>query len=307
MVILLSGDNVYRADQEIRRIAKSAGVQAEYIDAETLDQASLANLMKGVSLFQEPRVVVVRDLSQNTALWELAGQWASEVGSETTLIIREQKPDRRTKAYKMLVKQAELIDVPLWTERQHGLAEEWLGVEAQNHGVKLSLSQIKDIVKRTLTASERSGNRVIDQSMAMWALTSLQNTSEVTDEAIATVLPESATDAVFDLLETAASRDTKKLQLQLSDLRTSQDGYQVMALVASQWSQLLIILLGSEEDAGSIHPYVRQKLSALGKQFTRAHLQVLTKQLALLDTQTKSTSTAPWDALSLFLYSVANR
>lgn len=307
MVLLLTGDNTYQADEEIRRLIQSTDLQPEHVDGDSLDQARLADIMKGSSLFSEHRLVVITGLSSKSELWNLAAEWAPLVSAEITLILREVKPDKRTKAYKSFAKNVTVLNVTSWTEHQHALAEKWLDSIASTRNVTLSTSQVRDIVTRSLIPGERSGYRIIDQALIIRALEALGNLETVTDDAVDAVLPVSTTDAIFDLLEMATERHANQLRHQLDDLSNAQDGYQILAIVVTQWSQLLIIALGAAEDTADVHPFVRQKLTTLSRQFTRPQLRTLTQQLSILDRQTKSSSTSPWDALSLFLFAIAHR
>lgn len=307
MVILLTGENSYQAAEEIRRLEVSLGIAPERVDVDTLDQAKLADLMKGASLFAEKRLVVIDELSSRADLWNQAAEWVGLVGGATTLVLREPKPDKRTKAYKIFAKEAKLVEAVSWTERQSGLAEKWLATQATASGVSLSSIQIRNMVARALVPGQKQGQRVIDQTLLARALEALVGATEVTDDMIATVMPESTSDAVFDLLEIAVRGDAVGLHQRLDDLRTSQDGFQLFALVSTQWAQLVMIALTRGEAVADIHPFVQQKLRALTGTFSPAQLRSLTQLAATLDIQLKSTALDPWDAVARLLFGIAHR
>ena len=64
--------------------------------------------MRGASLFHETRLVVLRQLSEHKELWAKLGEWARDVSADTTLVLVETKPDKRTKAYKALTRAGEV-------------------------------------------------------------------------------------------------------------------------------------------------------------------------------------------------------
>lgn len=307
MVILLTGENSYQAAEEIRRLEAVAGVRAERIDGDMLDQAKLADIMKGASLFLETRVIVIDELSSKIELWNQAAEWLSFVDHATTLILHEPKPDKRTKAYKTFAKAAKLIETTAWAERQRGLAEKWLGIYAHEHKVQLTRDQLQDMVDRALVPGQKSGQRVVDQSLLARAVEALANAGEVTSDAIATVMPKSTSDAVFDLLDIAVQGNVAKVSQRLSELQLSQEGYQLFALVVSQWTQLVMIALARGQDTAGVHPYVQQKLRALAQHLTTVHIREFTHLAAQLDADLKSTSLEPWDALTRLLIGIAQR
>ena len=68
MIYLIIGTNAYRAQYELQRLVKSLGVQPEKIDASSLDLNKLADMVRGLSLFQERRLIVIERLSECTSL-----------------------------------------------------------------------------------------------------------------------------------------------------------------------------------------------------------------------------------------------
>lgn len=307
MVILLTGDNTYQAAEEIRRLEASLGVMPERIDVDMLDQAKLADIMKGASLFAQKRLIVIDGLSNRAELWSQAAEWVGLVDNETTLVLREPKPDKRTKAYKTFAKEAKLIDAISWTERQSGLAEKWLGAQAVAVGMSFSPVQLRNMVARAFVLGQKQGQRVIDQTLLARALDALVGAPEVTDDMIATVMPESTSDAVFDLLEMAVRGEAVVLRQRLDELRTSQDGFQLFALVSTQWAQLVMIALSGGDDVPGIHPFVQQKLRAQANKLSTSQLRLLTQLAATLDIQLKSTGLDPWDAVARLLMGIAHR
>lgn len=307
MIILLTGDNAYQAAEEIRRLEHDVGVSIERFSGEELDMAKLADIMKGASLFASTRLIVIDTLSTRPDLWAQAAEWMTFVDDRTTLVLRDEKPDKRTRAYKDILKHAKLIEAISWTEKQRGLAERWLTALAKEQGVAVSSTQVRDMVSRALVLGSKSGQRVVDQQMLAHAVTALRGSKSVTDDTIATVLPVSTSDAVFDLLDIAVQGNGTLLRQRLDDLRLTQEGYQLLALVLSQWSQLVMLGLTKGEYAGDIHPFVKQKLQIVATKLSRAQLWRLTVLAAELDIATKSTGLTAWDALDRFLFGIIHR
>ena len=312
MIYLIVGTNAYRVQYELQRLVKSLGVRPEKIDASSLDLNKLADTVRGLSLFQEQRLIVIERLSERKDLWDKLGEWASDIAVETYLVLIEPRPDKRTKTFKILQKTAKLVEAMPLTDRQRPAAEKWLLDYASEHGVKLTKTQASNMVARAIVADEKSRSAEIDQLQLTHAVAALKNTVKIDDAAIATVLPPAREFSVFDIIELAVCGKTANLRSALDELRRSDDVYKVAPLVWSQWSQL--VLLAKAEAASTsdtidlgIHPFVAKKLRPLARQLSPKDLAELTELAAERDYQMKTSSVDPWIALEDFLFRVALR
>ena len=110
MIYLIIGTNAYRAQYELQQLVKALDVRPEKIDAASLDLNKLADTVRGLSLFQERRLIVIERLSERKDLWDKLGEWTSDIAAETYLVLIEPRPDKRTKTFKTLQKTAKLIE-----------------------------------------------------------------------------------------------------------------------------------------------------------------------------------------------------
>ena len=312
MIYLIIGTNAYRAQHELQRLVKSLGVRPEKIDASSLDLNKLADTVRGLSLFQERRLIVIERLSERKDLWDKLGEWASDIAVETYLVLIEPRPDKRTKTFKILQKTAKLVEAMPLTDRQRPAAEKWLLDYASEHGVRLTKTQASNMIARAIVADEKSRSAEIDQLQLTHAVAALKNTVKIDDAAIATVLPPAREFSVFDIIELAVCGKTANLRSALDELRRSDDVYKVAPLVWSQWSQL--VLLAKAEAASTsdtidlgIHPFVAKKLRPLARQLSPKDLAELTELAAERDYQMKASSVNPWAVLEDFLFRVALR
>ena len=312
MIYLIVGTNAYRVQYELQRLVKSLGVRPEKIDASSLDLNKLADTVRGLSLFQERRLIVIERLSERKDLWDKLGEWASDIAVETYLVLIEPRPDKRTKTFKILQKTAKLVEAMPLTDRQRPAAEKWLLDYASEHGVRLTKTQASNMIARAIVADEKSRSAEIDQLQLTHAVAALKNTVKIDDAAIATVLPPAREFSVFDIIELAVCGKTANLRSALDELRRSDDVYKVAPLVWSQWSQL--VLLAKAEAASTsdtidlgIHPFVAKKLRPLARQLSPKDLAELTELAAERDYQMKVSSVNPWAVLEDFLFRVALR
>ena len=200
MIYLIHGENAYLQEVELQKIVKSTGVAPERVDTDALSLNALADIVRGGSLFAMKRLVVIRELSSDATLFGRLAEWAGEVPDETTIVLLERKLDKRTKAYKVIIKAATVLLADSLTERDIRTAEGWLRAIAKQYSVSLSPTQITQMAERALVTSEKASSRVVDQMQLAHAVKALAGAEAVTDEIIATVLPQAMADSVFDML-----------------------------------------------------------------------------------------------------------
>lgn len=312
MIYLILGENAYKAEQELARLVKESGLTPERLDGSSLTNNTLADIVRGGSLFSDKRLVVLRQLSDNKPVFEKLAEWAGEVVDDTTLVLLETKLDRRTKAYKALTKAAKVTLVTPLTEREHGLAEEWLRKRAREYDVGLAPAQVRDMVQRALVPGEKPSARLIDQLQLEQSLKSLAGAGEVTDDMIATVLPPAVSDTVFDLMDMAAQRNMARAEALLSELERTDDAHRTLALVMGQWAQLVAVSLADGPSATiavelGLHPYVAKKLQQLSLHFTRGQIKSITVLAAQLDAGSKLSQFSPRDGVYRLIQAIAQR
>ena len=312
MIHLILGENVYKAEQELARIGREHEAVPERLDAGALTDNTLADIVRGGSLFSEKRLVVLRQLSENKSVFEKLAEWASEVPSDTTLVLLESKLDKRTKAYKGLMKQAKVIPCEPLTERDSYEAESWLAALAKAQKVGLTTEQIGNMVTRALVAGEKPAQRNIDQMQLAQAIKALKGTDEVTDDMIATVLPPAPGDTVFDLLDMATRRQTARVDALLAELERTDDPHRTLALIMGQWAQLVAVSMADTPSAAvavelGLHPFVAKKLQELARQFTPNEIKTITALAADLDAGSKLSQFAPWDGVYRLVHAIVAR
>ena len=303
MVYLIIGENAYIARRELALIIKKSEVEAEVFDVAELTVSQLADIVRAQTLFSTKRLVVCRDLSSNKQVWEKLAEWIDEISSDTNLVLIEAKADKRTKAYKIISKHAQIIAADQLTDRDWRQAESWLDTYVRTHKVALTRQQISDMVQRAMVPDTKPGRQLIDQQLLVTAVHSLAALPSVNDAAISTVMPETSQGTVFDILNYALTGERTKVRSLLEQLRHHDEALAVFPSLMSQWVQLVEIALVGERAAGElgIHPYVAQKLSDLAKRVPRERLKSITQLGARLDGEMKQSGIEPWDAIDRFV------
>lgn len=312
MIYLIYGENSFLQEQALHKLVADFGGQPESVNVDTLTLPQLADIVRGGSLFSEKRCIVLRQLSNDANLFMKLAEWASEVSVDTTIIIIEQKLDKRTKATKAMLKVVTVINADPLTDRDMAAASEWLRTITRAHDVILSPTQAEQMIQRAFVAGDKPNNRFIDQMQLYRAVQALKGSGKVTDDMIATVLPPVIADSVFDLLEMATRRDVAAIDQAIKSLQPTDDGYRVAGLIFGQWAQLVALATigdASPQTAAdiSVHPFVAKKLYESSRLFTRAEIRNITQLAADLDAGLKLSRLTPWDAVYQLLYTIASR
>lgn len=306
MIITLTGTNDYLIKQTLvglaERFVSKFGVHSvERVSGEELEPARLPELLQGASLFAAERLVVVRDASKNKALWDVLASWLDRVPTETTLVIVESAPDKRTKTYKSLVKLSDLRELG---ERPEGELVTWL----QQLAVSLE-GEVDAQAARYLL-----GQVGTDQWRLSQEVEKLVNFSSViTKESIDELVEATPQASAFELLDGALGRKPEVVKNLLSKLAATEDPYRFFGLLTSQVQALAVVRSAGTRapdvvarEAG-LHPFVVRKTQNLARSTQAADLKAIIDNVAQCDIQLKSTGADPWLLLEQCLSKLATR
>ena len=298
MITLLTGENSYEVEQELQRLAANFSGVVEKFDGVEIELRQLLDLLMGVSLFAEKRLVVIHGLSQNKSVWEALPEWLPRLSDDIHLILVEPKPDKRTKTYKTLQKAAEVREFKPWTDRDTLAAEKWVSEQATARKVVLVSG-----VARLLVA--RIG---VDQWQLSHALEKLSVFDEITEALVYEHSEASPHENVFMLFETALKGDVLRVQEMIATLRLSEDPYQLFGLLAGQAFQLAALAAAREGDDVAkdfgVHPFVLSKLRPYAaKRGIKSAGRIVTI-FADADEAMKTSSIEPWLAIEQALLKV---
>lgn len=288
MITLLTGDNSFEINQALALLRKAFDGTAETVDGSTLEFKNLPDLLMGGTLFADKRLVIIRDLSKNSGVWEKLPDWLGRISDDIQLVLVDEKPDKRLTAYKELKKVATVKEFFAWTDRDRGMAEDWIIAQAKTFGLSLDKRLAHQIV-------ERVG---VDQWQLVQALEKLSLLDTITSEVIESTIDASPSQNVFQLFETALDGNRTKVHSILRTLELTEDPYTLFALLSSQVFQLAAVASTTPTDNPSkelaIHPYVASKLQRPAKKLGRAGAARLLKTFAQADADMKRSKGDPW-------------
>lgn len=299
MITILTGENSFEIQQAIKQITDDFDGVVEKIDGSDLQLSQLPDILMGASLFSTARTVIIRGLSQNKAIWAVFGDWVNKVSDDIHLVLIDPKIDKRTAAYKALKPVAALKDYPVWTDRDSYQAEKWAIEEAKIQGIDLNKKCVQALVQRV----------GVDQWQLYYAIQKLSLAPGVTLEIIINLIEVSPVENVFTLLETSIDGDIVRLKSVLSTLEKTEDIFRLSALLFSQVFQLAAVSAAESGDNPvkdfTIHPFVHQKMTSLGKKLGKAKIAKIINIFAECDDDMKISRAEPWLLLERALIKVA--
>lgn len=300
MITLLIGENSFEIERAIKEIVEGFDSVVEKIDGSELQLSQLPDILMGVSLFSTARTVVIRNLSQNKAIWTIFGDWLPKVSDDIHLVLIESKPDKRTATFKALQKQAIVKEFQPWTDRDILKAEKWVSEEAKRLELDLNKKSVQTLVRRV----------GVDQWQLFNALEKLTLSGDVSVENIENIIEANPVENVFNLFEMAMRGNTKELKRTLRILEQSEDVYRLLALLSTQAFQLAVVASASVTDNVAkdfgIHPYVISKLTPIAKRLGKGGASKTISIFAEADDDMKLSRAEPWLLVERALIKVAN-
>lgn len=308
MITLLTGANSYEAEQWLSQIVAGFDGMPEKLDGTELELKQLPDLLMGLSLFAEKRLVIIRGIAENKSVWEALPELLARMSDDIHVVFVEPTVDKRTKTYKALQKLAEVKDFPLLTERDSVKAEQWLVAEAKRRGLTLDKAAARLLVQRSLLPADR-GQPVIDQWQLAHAIDKLSVFGDITAEMVEKYIDNQPVDSVFGVFETALRGDREVLHQLLADLEPYEDPYKVFGLLASQVFQLAALHASDESPSDTakaigVHPFAMSKLAPLARKLSSSQVRQVVLAMSVADEAMKTSKGAPWTLIEQALMKI---
>lgn len=301
MITLLLGENSFEADRALREITNSFKGAVERIDGSQVRTEQLADMLMGVSLLAESRLLVIRGLSENKAIWEKFEAWIPRLSPHIHLVLIESRLDKRTVTYKALKETANVKEFDVWDERDVSKIENWIMSEATKLGIEIDKKTARFLVQRVGA----------DQWALHNALSLLSLANKIDIATIENIIESRPTENVFRLFETSLKADIQRLQDMLRHLSASEDPHRLFGLLTNQLFQLVTLTV-SDKNSGEvakdirIHPYALSQLSPYAQRVEKAGtLRELIAIFAEADDTIKTSPINPWLAIEQMLIRIA--
>lgn len=298
MITWFTGENTFDIAQAVKSIVDIFDGTAERFDGTILELKNIPDLLMGGTLFAEKRLVIIKDLSQNSAVWEKLPEWIDRISDDINLVLIDGKPDKRTTGYKEVKKRVVLKEFPVWGDRDQALAETWLLKHAKTLDVALDKKLAHHIV-------ERVG---LDQWQLASSLEKISLLETITPLTINDIIDPKPSENVFQLFELALDGRREAVHDMIRTLELVDDPYKLFALLSSQAFQLAAVASASKTDNPvkdfGIHPYVAGKLSRHGSRLGVRGTARILSLFAQTDADMKRSKGEPWLLIEQALLSI---
>jgi DNA polymerase III delta subunit len=261
------------------------------IDAEATPAEIILQQLVNISLLSTNRLIILRGAFANHTLREELPLILPRIDQLTELLIVEQKPDKRLRLYKTLLKDYQSKEFPLVRDKT-----EFVLREAERLAVKIDPSGVSQLIDYTAgdqwrIASELEKFNVIGQT--------------VTKELVLRYVEPELSANAFDLLDNLLAGRTEQAAEQLDKLRLKEDANRFFALLASQVFALSAVVNARSNNPSEItkdigvHPYVVQKLSTIAKKLSPSDVKRYCTILSETDQKLKAAKIDAWTLVKL--------
>lgn len=297
MITIIAGTNQFliQAEAAKRRadFAKKYGESAvESYGAEQLDQDQLQRSLTAVSLFADHRLIILKNISQSSELSERFLAVAPRVPEEFTVLLIEDKIDKRTTFYKTLKKEFELLE---YTEVPEGELLRWITQEVRECGGVITASDAQTLLSYVGADQLRLKNE-IEKLVAF--------NPTVSQASIDELVERKAEDTVFQLLDASLSGRTKQALAILDNLeRANEDPFATANMLIWQTHIVAIAYSASGKNEAEVakdtkvNPYVLKKARSVASRLSKGQLRKIIDSVAQMDVLLKTTSNNPWRIL----------
>jgi DNA polymerase-3 subunit delta len=297
MVTVLTGENSFMLQQELRRIvggfvAEHTDMALEQLDGEEAEYDRMREALQSLPFLSSKKLVVLRKPSANKQFAEAAETLLTELSDSTDVLIIEPKPDKRTSYFKFLKKHTELTDYP---ELDVPQLAKWLVQTAKEQTGNLSISDATYLVERV-----GANQQLLSNELAKL----LQYDTNITRTTIDLLTERTPQSTIFELLDAALAGHSKKaLELYHEQRSMKVEPQQILALLGWQLHILALVKTAGERDPGEIardaklNPFVVRKSQGIVRRMTLAELKKLIHEVLNLDIRLKSESIDADEAL----------
>ena len=299
MIRLYHGDNDYALTQTLWRMRDEfVEAQGEHsvatVQGDSLSLAGLPQLLQGASLFATSKLTIIHGASANKPVWDELGDFLEGLG-ELDLILVESKPDKRTRTFKWLQKNAEVREFRTLDERE---VASWLRTHARTYGIELHHDEANFLVSYVGVDQWRLHHDVEKLALAG---------KPISRQLIEELIDPNPQATAFELLDAVIAGRHDQAMAKLSVVRRSEDPYKFIGLLVSQLYALAVCKTADGKTSQAIaseaglHPYVVQKTMPLARRLTTRELQAMVEHIARADELIKTSGGEPWTLIETTL------
>lgn len=310
-ITILYGDNSYERTAQLAKMkidAEKSGFEIQRNNSDELSKSDFVSLICGISLLSEKRFVYIRNLSENSEIWQNLAEILPRISTDVHLCLIEDKIDKRSVVYKAISKIVELYEFKNLTTRDSKNLAEFARLFAKKQGLLLD----------NKTASFLISWVGIDEWRIRDVIEKMALIGEANEQNIREFVPQNIEGNAFAIIEMMFLGDILKLQEEFSKLKITdgEDGaFRFLGMISTQIFNLVALKVG--KDIGKTTAEIAKEIGAnawaLGKMenfaqnLNESQLSEIVSKFTQVDEIIKTESVDPWNLVESTILEIASK
>jgi DNA polymerase-3 subunit delta len=311
MIIFLYGVDIYRSRQKLNEIIEhykkihKSTLNLRYFEEENLNFQDFKNEIETISIFQEKKFVILKDIFFNLIFKEeFLKQKEKFIKINDIILIYEKKEiSQKDPLFQFLKKNSKSQEF-IFLEGQK--LKNWVKKEFNKYQATVDFKAIDKLINFT-------GNNLWQLSNEIKKLASYKNNQKVEVEDIELLVKPKVEIDIFKTIDVIALKDKKRaLFLIHRHLEKGDNPLYLFSMINFQFRNLLIIKDLIEKNRPfytfaqktKLHPYVIKKSYSQAQKFTISELKEIYQKFFQIDIDIKTGKLDPQIALELFIVQI---
>ena len=310
-ITILYGDNSYERTTQLAKMkidAKKSGFEIQKSNSDELSKSDFVSLICGISLLSEKRFVYIRNLSENSEIWQNLAEILPRISTDVHLCLIEDKIDKRSVVYKAISKIVELYEFKNLTTRDSKNLAEFARLFAKKQGLSLD----------NKTASFLISWVGVDEWRIRDAIEKIALIGEANEQNIREFVPQNIESNAFVIIEMMFLGESLKLQEEFLKLRITdgEDGaFRFLGMISTQIFNLAALKIGKNigKTTAEIAKEIGANTWALGKMenfvqnLSESQLAEIVSKFTQVDEIIKTESVDPWNLVESTILEITSK
>ena len=310
-ITILYGDNSYERTAQLAKMkidAEKSGFEIQKSNSDELSKSDFVSLICGISLLSEKRFVYIRNLSENSEIWQNLAEILPRISTDVHLCLVEDKIDKRSVVYKAISKIVELYEFKNLTTRDSKNLAEFARLFAKKQGLSLD----------NKTASFLISWVGVDEWRIRDAIEKIALIGEANEQNIREFVPQNIESNAFIIIEMMFLGESLKLQEEFLKLRITdgEDGaFRFLGMISTQIFNLAALKIGKNigKTTAEIAKEIGANTWALGKMenfvqnLSESQLAEIVSKFTQVDEIIKTESVDPWNLVESTILEITSK
>ena len=310
-ITILYGDNSYERTAQLAKMkidAEKSGFEIQRNNSDELSKSDFVSLICGISLLSEKRFVYIRNLSENSEIWQNLAEILPRISTDVHLCLIEDKIDKRSVVYKAISKIVELYEFKNLTARDSKNLAEFARLFAKKQGLSLDDKMANFLISWV----------GIDEWQIRDAIEKMTLIGGANEQNIREFVPQNIESNAFAIIEMMFLGDILKLQEGFSKLKITdgEDGaFRFLGMISTQIFNLVALKIGKNigKTTAEIAKEIGANTWALGKMesfvqnLSESQLAEIVSKFTQVDEIIKTESVDPWNLVESTILEIASK